>query len=183
MAFIVRKFLENWALIYLNRNKIKRHYLFEAWSLLIFVGAIQHWFAIFDYHGNSQVNNIIDFFYFLIPLLLFYIMSIVLFPSFMFYEAKNPNGMGIHALKVRNEFYIIVILYLLYTTINDYFGIGDDFSFENIIVRIIVVITIFIGLFYSRFLPKKKFVHYLVFFLSCLGMCYFVFFRNENLIF
>lgn len=180
LAFVFRRFLDNWMIII--KNGIKINILFTLWTILLFFGLIQHWFEFFSIHGEDEIHSTFEYLYYLLPLSFFYILSILIFPSCKSIYSSTIS-LKKHYLNVRSSSYICIIIYLVFTVINDTLHINNQYTYENNFFRVIELILIFIAYLYSKYDPNKVLIHYLTFIISIIILSYFFIFRNQNLIF
>lgn len=80
---IATEYFSGWGSMLRHRKKIKIYPIHLVWSLFAFLTLIQNWYGIWP-RVKYINNNILYFIFGLLPLFLFYLMTVVLFPNLKF---------------------------------------------------------------------------------------------------
>lgn len=105
---IASEYFVGWGNMFRQRDKVKVYWLHMSWSIFTFLTLIQNWFGIWP--RMVYINhNILYFYYGLIPMFLFYLITVVLFPS-------ADSGVKVdyehHYFKNARAFFILFGIYM-----------------------------------------------------------------------
>lgn len=80
-GYVGAEYFQGWGGLIRNRTKVKAYWQHTLWTIFAFTLFIQNWWGIWP--RTKLINeNIFYFLYSLVPIFLFYIISVVLFPDF-----------------------------------------------------------------------------------------------------
>ena len=79
-GYVVAEYFVGWGSLIRNRNSYKIYWQHILWTLFAFMVLIQNWWG--NWPRTSMLNeNILYFCYSLVPIFLFHLISVILFPS------------------------------------------------------------------------------------------------------
>ncbi|CAN5466402.1 hypothetical protein BH23BAC1_BH23BAC1_03290 [soil metagenome] len=84
-GYVGAEYFMGWGTMMRNRKDIKEYWPHIAWTIFAFLLFIQNWYGIWP-RSRFINDSIFYFLYTLIPVLLFYFISVVLFPSFKLHD-------------------------------------------------------------------------------------------------
>ncbi|MGK7392647.1 MAG: hypothetical protein ACNS60_19995 [Candidatus Cyclobacteriaceae bacterium M2_1C_046] len=93
-GYVGAEYFQGWGWMIRNRKEVKNYWQHTLWTIFAFVMFIQNWWGIWP-RTRLITNNIFYFFYSLLPIVLFYFISVVLFP-----ETKKEGDM-----EMKSHFY------------------------------------------------------------------------------
>lgn len=120
---IATEYFSGWGSMLRHRKKVSLYPVHLVWSLFAFLTLIQNWYGIWP--RVKFINTSILYFIFgLLPLFMFYLMSVVLFPKIRFSTHQDYKQ---HYLENSRVLFILFAAYLLITIIASfvYEDIGD----------------------------------------------------------
>lgn len=80
-GYVGAEYFQGWGALIRNRTKIKAYWQHTLWTIFAFTMFIQNWWGIWP-RTEYIVENLFYFFYSLVPIFIFYIVSVLLFPDF-----------------------------------------------------------------------------------------------------
>lgn len=164
---IASEYFSGWGGMLRNRSNVIFSPLQFTWTVFAFLLLVQNWFGIWP--RAKFVNDGIGFFYFsLIPMLLFYLISVILFPHTKYNATIDFKS---HYDKNARALYIIFGLYLIFTIIGSfvYQEVDKGDVFKQNAIRIIGIILCIFSAFYN----KKKWLHVIFLVLNFIGIIIF----------
>jgi hypothetical protein len=164
---IASEYFSGWGAMLRNRASIVFSPLQFVWTIFAFMLLVQNWFGIWP--RSKFINDGIGFFYFsLIPMLLFYLISVVLFPQMKVNTIINFKE---HYAKNARALYILFGLYLIFTIIGAsvYQEVDRGDVFKQNAIRIAGILLCAFSAYYS----KKKWLHVIFLILNFIGILIF----------
>ncbi len=80
-GYVGAEYFQGWGALIRNRRNLKAYWQHTLWTIFAFTLFIQNWWGIWP--RTKMINeSIFYFFYSLVPIFLFYIISVILFPDF-----------------------------------------------------------------------------------------------------
>ena len=166
---IAGEYFSGWGNLLRHRHETKFSPIQFAWSAFAFLLLIQNWFG--SWPRAKFVNDNALYFYFsLIPLLLFYLMSILMFPE------KNDNenqqlDFKKHYDSNSRALFILFGLYLTFTIVGSYIykDVGNVLA-QNIIRSSAIVLCVFAAIF-----NEKKWIHIIFLIMHYIGLIIFIY--------
>lgn len=122
-GYVGAEYFQGWGAIIRNRRNIKAYWQHLLWTVFAFVMFIQNWWGIWP--RVSDINESIFFFiYSLLPIFLFYLISVILFPDF-----KNNEQMDMKEYFYSNTRWLFALfaVYFVFTIVSSfvYHDIGN----------------------------------------------------------
>lgn len=143
---IASEFFSGWGSMLRHRQTIKIDWLHIAWSLFAFLTLMQNWFGIWP--RTQFINNhFIYFLWALIPMFLFHLISVIIFPSNKKIDATNFKE---YFSKNAKTLYILFAIYLVSTIVGSYVyqDVGDVVK-QNI-TRVIGILLSLGGIYFHN---------------------------------
>ncbi len=106
---IASEYFVGWGNMFRQRAKIQLYWLHMTWSVFAFLTLIQNWFGIWPRMGYIN-HNILYFYYGLVPMFLFYLITVVLFPGA---DAGIQVDYQEHYFKNSRALFILFSIYLV----------------------------------------------------------------------
>ena len=166
---IAGEYFSGWGNLLRYRHKTKFSPIQFAWSIFAFLLLIQNWFG--SWPRAKFVNDNALYFYFsLIPLLLFYLMSILMFPERK-KEKDHVLNFKEHYNKNSRALFIVFGIYLLFTIVGSYVykDVGNVLA-QNILRTIAIALCIFGAIF-----NEKKWIHVIFLTMHYIGLIIFIY--------
>lgn len=114
---IASEYFSGWGGMLRYREKVKMSPIQFVWSIFAFLLLIQNWFGIWP--RAKFINDNAMFFYFsLIPMLLFYLMSVIMFPSMR--AGAKIEDFDSHYTKNSRALFILFGIYLCITILGSF---------------------------------------------------------------
>lgn len=146
-GFITSMYFSGWGDIIRSRSQIKVHWEHLAWTIFSFLMFVANWYG--AWHRVEFINDGIFYFFFsLIPLLLFYFISVVLFPVIR--EGKQID-LYEHLVKNKPAIFIIFAIYFFNTVVSGVVYKENDWIDEQQVMRYVgVALSVIAILFRNR---------------------------------
>ncbi len=116
-GYVGAEYFQGWGAIIKNRRRVKAYWQHTLWTVFAFTLFIQNWWGIWP--RTRLINeNIYYFFYSLVPIFLFYIISVILFPDFK----VNKDKYDLKEYFYENTRYLFGLfsLYFVFTIISSF---------------------------------------------------------------
>ncbi|MBL6444920.1 hypothetical protein JMN32_01275 [Fulvivirga sp. 29W222] len=129
-GYVGAEYFQGWGSIIKNRDHIRIYWQHLLWTIFAFIMFIQNWWGIWP--RTAAINESIFFFiYSLIPIFLFYLISVILFPDFKKHEQVDLKD---YFYKNTRWLFSLFAVYFVLTIISSfvYDDIGNVFV-QNII--------------------------------------------------
>lgn len=165
---IASEYFSGWGDMLRLRDKLKFSKIQFAWSVVAFLLLIQNWFG--NWPRAKFVNDNALFFYFsLIPMLLFYLMSVIMFPTINL-NSENDIDFKKHYSKNARPLFILFAIYLIFTIIGSYIyqDVGNV-TVQNILRSIAVILCVLSAIF-----KHKTWLHSIFLILFSIGLIVFI---------
>ncbi len=163
-GFVVAVYLKGWSLLVKDWKSLKYSWGHLIWTLFSFIILISVWWNSWIRSGYME-DQLLYFQLSLLPPLILYLISVVLFPDFKLAETIDLKA---HFDKNRKQFYFLFLLYFLLNTglsliFKDALFIGWTIPFRLLAI-IITVIALFIkNKNFHRALPYFVIIVFLVY--------------------
>lgn len=105
------EYFSGWGAILRNRNHVRFYWLHIVWTVFSFLIFTQNWYGIWP-RTKYITYNFLYFIFSLIPLLLYYLISVVLFPNF---KQKETVDLRVHFFQNARPLMLIHAIYFLFT--------------------------------------------------------------------
>jgi hypothetical protein len=116
-GYVGAEYFQGWGAIIRNRKNVSAYWQHTLWTIFAFTLFIQNWWGIWP--RIAFINeNIFYFFYSLVPIFLFYMISVILFPDF-----KKTEGMtNMQEYFYENSRYLFGLfsLYFVFTIVSSF---------------------------------------------------------------
>lgn len=162
---IATEYFGGWGAMLRNRRTLKFSWLHFAWTIFSFMVLVQNWYGVWP-RTKYITYNFLYFLFSLIPLLLYYLISITLFPS----SKDKETDLGNYFMQNARPLLILHAVYFSFT-------IAASFVYEdsgNILiqnsVRSFAIILSIIGAYWY----DKKGLHYLFLAIGFAGLIQFI---------
>jgi hypothetical protein len=166
---IASEYFSGWGAMLRNRENVTFSLIQFIWSIFAFMLLVQNWFGIWP--RSKYINDGVAYFYFsLIPMLLFYLISVVLFPQM---KVNSPVNFQLHYEKNVRILFILFAGYLLFTIVGSFIYLDKDkgnILYQNLI-RVAGIILCLISAYYE----EKKWIHYICLGMHMVGLVIFIF--------
>lgn len=116
-GYVGAEYFQGWGAIIKNRRRVKAYWQHTLWTIFAFTLFIQNWWGIWP--RTRLINeSIYYFFYSLVPIFLFYIISVILFPDFK----VNKDKYDLKEYFYENTRYLFGLfsLYFVFTIISSF---------------------------------------------------------------
>jgi len=165
---IASEYFSGWGAMLRNRNSIIFSPLQFIWSVFAFLLMIHNWFG--NWPRAKYINDGAVFFYFsIIPMLIFYLISVVLFPKI---ESDKTINFKRHYTFNARILFILFGIYLLFTIVGSYVYLDKDKGDvlgQNIIRGIGILFCVLSAIF-----SHKYWIHYIFLSLNFIGLLIFI---------
>ncbi|MEM6522837.1 MAG: hypothetical protein AAF693_03550 [Bacteroidota bacterium] len=153
-GYVGAEYFMGWGAMIRNRTMIKIYWQHLLWTIFAFLVFIQNWWGIWP-RTQLLTNNIYYFLYALLPIFIFYLISVVLFPDF---KSKGILDMEDQFYENSRWFFTLLAIYFALTIISSfvYPDIGNVLV-QNLIRFIGVVLATM-----AAYLNNAKKLHYAV---------------------
>lgn len=165
---IASEYFSGWGGMLRSRDRLVFSPLQFIWSVFAFMLLVQNWFG--TWPRSKYINDSVVYFYFsLIPMLLFYLISVVLFPQMKIGDQVDFRK---HYAKNSRILFIIFGSYLVFTIVGSFVYLdkdkGDIFT-QNLIRVVGIVLCVLSAVF-----DKKTWIHYIFLVLNFVGLILFI---------
>lgn len=165
---VASEFFGGWGAILRHREKINFSIIHFMWTVFAFLTLIQNWYGIWP--RTAFINQ--GFFYFLyalIPMLMFHLIAVTLFPSAK--TLSSEINLETHYFKNSRVLYILFSAYLCFTFTSSfiYTDVGDVSS-QNIIRLGGILLSLSVAYF-----NKVKWLHIVFLSVGLSGLIIFIF--------
>lgn len=143
---VASEFFIGWGNMLRNRGNQKMYWLHLVWTIFTFLTLIQNWYGIWP-RTRFINHNILYFFYSLVPMLIFHLITVALFPK---NELDKPIDYKVYYEKNARLLFILYALYFT-LTISSSFVYTDrgDIIAQNILRSCGVVFALTIAYFHK----------------------------------
>lgn len=127
-GYVGAEYFQGWGALLRNRNHIKAYWQHTLWTIFAFTLFIQNWWGIWP-RTKLIDENIFYFFYSLVPIFLFYIISVILFPDFKSMDKNTTIDLKEYFYSNTRYLFGLFSLYFVFTIISSfvYPDIGNVF--------------------------------------------------------
>lgn len=165
---IASEYFSGWGGMLRNRDRIVFSPIQFAWSIFAFMLLVQNWFGIWP--RSKYINDGVGYFYLsLIPMIIFYLISVMLFPQMKL--SAEPN-FKTHYDKNSRIIFMLFGIYLIFTIFGSYIYLDKDKGdvFMQNVIRIVGIVLCGLSAYYS----EKKWIHYIFLILNFIGLILFI---------
>ncbi|HNP19432.1 MAG TPA: hypothetical protein PKL31_13425 [Fulvivirga sp.] len=116
-GYVGAEYFQGWGSLIRNRKNVKVYWQHTLWTIFAFTLFIQNWWGIWP--RIALINeNIFYFFYSLVPIFLFYTISVILFPDFK----KVDEEIDMQEYFYQNSRYLFGLfsLYFVFTIVSSF---------------------------------------------------------------
>jgi hypothetical protein len=126
-AYVGAEYFQGWGTLVRNRKVIKSYWQHLLWTFFAFATFIQNWWGIWP-RTQFITTGIYFFFFSLVPILLFYLISVILFPDFNRLDQSVTN-MKDYFYKNTRWFFSLLAVYFAFTIAASFIypDLGDVF--------------------------------------------------------
>lgn len=150
-GYVGAEYFQGWGALIRNRKIIKPYWQHIAWTIFSFLLFIQNWWGIWP--RTAYINkNLFYFLYSLVPIFIFHLLSVVLFPDF---QKRDKVNMKSFFYENTQWLFSIFAIYFIITISSSYvYPDLGDVMLQNIIRSVGVALSISAAYFY-----KNKVLH------------------------
>ncbi len=166
---IASEYFSGWGSMLRNRELVIFSPVQFVWSVYAFLLLVQNWFAIWP--RSEYINDGLVFFYFsLLPMLLFYLISVVLFPQT---KVNTEVNFKAHYEKNARILFLLFAIYLVVAIVGSivYFEKDKGNILNQNVVRILGVAASMVAYRYN----KNLWIHYGFLLFNFIGLVVFIF--------
>ncbi|QSE98943.1 hypothetical protein [Fulvivirga lutea] len=149
-GYVGAEYFQGWGALLRNRRMVKAYWQHTLWTIFAFTLFIQNWWGIWP--RTKLINeSIFYFFYSLVPIFLFYIISVILFPDFRSIEKNTTTDMKEYFYSNTRYLFGLFALYFVFTIVSSfvYPDIGNVFV-QNLIRAFGVALAIGAAYFHQN---------------------------------
>lgn len=165
---IASEYFSGWGGMLRNRDKITFSPIQFIWSVFAFLLLIQNWYGLWP--RSEHINDSLVYFYFsLVPMLLFYLISIVIFPQM---KIDAEIDFKKHYDKNSRTLFILFCIYLVFTIVGSFVYMDKDKGdvlTQNLIRSGGIILSALAAIF-----TRKKWIHYTFLALNFVGLIMFI---------
>ena len=162
------EYFSGWGGMVRHRDSIKRDWLHLAWSIFAFLTLIQNWFGIWP-RIRFVNQNILYFIWSLVPMFIFHLISVVMFPNQKYIEDTNFK---LHFEKNAKMIYVLFAIYFLTTILGSFIYVDRGNVLVQNIIRTFGILLSLTGAYYSH----QKWIHVVFLVVGYLGLMQFILF-------
>lgn len=121
-AYVVAEYFVGWGVIIRNRKTTKIYWQHILWTVFAFVLLIQNWWGIWPRTG--MINDNVGYFcYSIVPIILFHLISVILFPN----PNKEEEDLKVYFYENTRWLFSLFAIYFLLTILSSYvyLDVGD----------------------------------------------------------
>ena len=155
-GYVGAEYFQGWGALIKNRRHLKPYWQHTAWTIFAFLLFIQNWWGVWP--RTKLINESIFFFiYALVPIFIFYLISVILFPDFKSKDEKYTVDMKTYFYSNTKFFFGLFAVYFVFTIVSSfvYPDIGNVFV-QNMIRLLGVGLAV--G---AAYFNQKKIIHYI----------------------
>jgi len=123
-GYVGAEYFQGWGALIRNRSRIKAYWQHTLWTIFAFTMFIQNWWGIWP-RTRFITLNLFYFFYSLVPIFIFYIVSVILFPDFNKQDKSSTVSMKDYFYSNTRWLFGLLAIYFLFT-------ISSSFVYEDI---------------------------------------------------
>ena len=117
-GYVGAEYFEGWGALVKNRRKIKSYWQHLLWTNFAFITFIQNWWGIWP-RTEFITTNIYYFLFALVPIFIFYMVSVILFPDFGSGD-KDTEDMESYFYNNTRWFFGLLAIYFIFTIVNSF---------------------------------------------------------------
>lgn len=153
-GYVGAEYFQGWGALIRNRLRIKAYWQHTLWTIFAFTMFIQNWWGIWP-RTQYIVESLFYFLYSLVPIFIFYLVSVILFPDFKIREKEVD--MEEYFYENTRWLFGLLAVYFLFTISSSfvYEDIGNVFV-QNVIRSIGVVLAATAAIF-----NKNRILHFI----------------------
>jgi len=117
-GYVGAEYFEGWGALVKNRKNIKSYWQHLLWTNFAFLTFIQNWWGIWP-RTEFVTNSIYYFLFALVPIFIFYLVSVILFPDFSSGD-KDTKDMKIYFYNNTRWFFGLLAIYFVFTIVSSF---------------------------------------------------------------
>ena len=166
-GLVASEYFTGWGAMLRYRENVKICFLHLLWTIFSFLTLIQNWYSIWP-RTQFINNNILYFIYSLVPLIVFYLISVVLFPNIR--QGEKISLKEFHQKNIRALFTLFAFYFSLSISSSFvYEDVGNVFG-QNLLRLLGVILSITAAIFH-----KTVWLQYLFLIIGYIGLGVFLF--------
>lgn len=139
-GYVGAEYFQGWGTLIRNRNEIKSYWQHILWTIFAFTMFIQNWWGIWP-RTAFIADNLFYFFYSLVPIFIFHIVSVILFPDFK--TRQNITDMKAYFYDNSRWLFGVLAVYFLFTISSSFvYKDSGDVNTQNFIRGFGVVLAL-----------------------------------------
>lgn len=152
-GYVGAEYFQGWGALIRNRRIIKVSWTHLAWTVFSFLLFIQNWWGIWP--RIKFINeSLLYFMYSLVPILIFHLISVVLFPNF---NKVDKLDMKVYFYENTRWLFSIFAVYFVITITSSFVYVDlGDVVLQNIIRSVGVILSIS-----AAYFNKNKILHFI----------------------
>lgn len=153
-GYVGAEYFQGWGALIKNRRHLQSYWQHTLWTIFSFTLFIQNWWGIWP--RTRLINESIFYFiYSLVPVFLFYIISVILFPDFNNVEESKTHDMKAYFYNNTRYLFGLFAIYFVLTIISSFvYPDMGNVLIQNIIRSLGVVLAVIAAYFH-----KNKVIH------------------------
>ncbi|MEM9859029.1 MAG: hypothetical protein AAF843_16845 [Bacteroidota bacterium] len=153
-GYIGAEYFIGWGAMIRNRSMIKVNWQHLLWTIFAFLVFIQNWWGIWP-RTEVLTHNIYYFLYALLPIFIFHLISVVLFPDFKFTIKKD---MEVHFYDNSRWFFALLAIYFVSTIVSSF--VYPDIG--NVVIQNVIRLAGVILAIAAAYFHQARKLHYTV---------------------
>lgn len=117
-AYVGAEYFQGWGALVRNRKKIKSYWQHLLWTVFAFITFIQNWWGIWP-RTEFLTESIYYFLFALVPIFIFHLVSVVLFPDFSRLDS-GISTMKKYFYQNTQWFFGLLAIYFTFTIVGSY---------------------------------------------------------------
>lgn len=117
-GYVGAEYFEGWGALVKNRRKIKSYWQHLLWTNFAFITFIQNWWGIWP-RTEFITTSIYYFLFALVPIFIFYMVSVILFPDFSSGD-KDTKDMEVYFYNNTRWFFSLLAIYFMFTIVSSF---------------------------------------------------------------
>lgn len=131
-GYVGAEYFGGWGALVKNRKSIKSYWQHILWTNFAFLTFIQNWWGIWP-RTEFITNNIYYFLFALVPIFIFHLVSVILFPNFNSGD-KETSDMEVYFYNNTRWFFGLLAIYFVFTIVSSFvYPDKGDVLVQNII--------------------------------------------------
>ena len=161
-GYVGAEYFMGWGTMIRNRSRIKIYWQHLLWTIFSFIVFIQNWWGIWP-RTSMLTESIYYFLYALLPIFIFHILSVVLFPNF---KGKKKMDLKTHFYENSRWFFALLAIYFVTTIISSF--VYDDIG--NVLIQNLIRIGGVLLALFAAYFSQLKYLHYAMLIIGYLAL-------------